>query len=308
MAGAAALREWWLRLRGPLLLLGSYWLASKLAHTLLLTIVTTFLLVTNQKSPEFANTINEIASQYTLIAYALAACLIAITVRFADIALYRGRPFWNEAYRSWWQLDRRSQHELYRGISSGILAVLTLILILFTANQINFLGIFITSAIGTPVFPLFLANAISLLAWLAAEEFIFRHKLLYYFQSWTNPLHAIVYTAALATLIRCAQFDLNWQEIFNLFILQAALSVMYMRANRVHRPLAFQLVMFGMLHPLSGLPIWGHSCPSFFLFKHTSKASDLLSGGEAGPLASVGMLSIFILLLLASFYRWRRTE
>lgn len=294
------------RFRGPAFLCLAYYLAGKIAHTLLLTIVTSFILIAYKDNPDLSNLVNEIADQYTLIAYALAALLVAGTVHLADKALYRSRFFWNEEKRPPWQLDHNSQQELFRGLSSALLVVTVLVVILFANNQVNFLGIFITSAVGTPVFPLFLSNTLCLLLLLASEEFIFRHKILYYLQRELSPVHAIVISALAATLLRSSQFDLTAMDKASLFLLNAALGVMYVRRSRAHRGLAFVVVFFTLLHPLAGFPLWGHNAPSFFLFKHTSKAAPLLTGGEAGPLASIGMLSLFVLLLAGSYARWRR--
>ncbi|WP_305809356.1 hypothetical protein, partial [Staphylococcus epidermidis] len=142
------------------------------------TIVAYMVSLSTKTGPEFSNTVNEISSQYILFARALGALVLSATLWQADRALYRQIPFWNEAHRPFWQLDRIRKEQLFRGLSSGLLAALVFIVFFTAAGQISYLGIYITSTMGTPIFPLFFLDLASLATLLVCEEYLFRHKIL----------------------------------------------------------------------------------------------------------------------------------
>lgn len=283
-----------------------YIFLSKIFYTLLLTIVTSAVLMTGQSGQELSNTVNEIASQYVMASYALAALLAALTVWLGDKALYSHVYFWNEENKKIWQLERKNRKEFYRGVSSGVIAALVLTSILVVTGQINFLGIYITSTIGTPVFPIFLTNFISVIVLLISDEFIFRHKVLLLLRQQVRIWPAILISSGLYILVKMIQFPITPVGFLNLLLLNLMLAFLYCKNGKAHRGLGFVLAMIGILHPICGLPLWGQTSPSFFLMKQTAKSSEWMTGGAAGPLASIGLFSIFAFLCGATYFSWKQ--
>lgn len=293
-------------LRAPIFIGLFYLCVAKLAHTLLVTSVTSYVLMTSKISGDLPNTVNEISSQYVFFAYALGALLVALTLWFGNRALYRNSEFWNEGKKKGWELSREIKANLRRGAASAFLLVVLLVGLFFFSGQLSFLGLFITSTIGTAVFPLFVLDFASLMVMVVCEEYIFRYRLLARLAHIFSPVTAICVSATLYTLIKWLQFDLTGTDIFNLMMLNAALGFLFLRTGRVHRGLGFLTVFYGMLHPLGGLPLWGQSGPSIFLFKHNAQnTGPWLTGADAGPLAGLGMSSLLFLLLLGAIWSWR---
>ena len=73
-------------------IVGFYLLATQVAQTLLYTVVTYLVSAAEKTGNDLANTVNEISSQYLLLAFALAALLLSVTAWVADRALYRQDP------------------------------------------------------------------------------------------------------------------------------------------------------------------------------------------------------------------------
>jgi membrane protease YdiL (CAAX protease family) len=283
----------------------AYAIAVEAAHLLLITTVTSFVLLAGRNGLELSNVVNEISSQYTFLAYALAALLVALTLFFTDRALYRKTAFWTSESKKAWHLERQSKQEFFRGASTGLLTIAILLVLLHAANQISFLGVFITSTFGTPVFPLFLVDTLALIVIIFSEEYIFRQKIMRSLQLHMSNAHANVLTSLLYILLKLLQFELEWIDVLNLFLLNLILGFFSFKSGRFHRGLGFLLVFFVGIHLFAGMPLWQHISPSVFLFKHVSKASVYLSGGDAGPMASVGMLSILIFLAISSYLSWK---
>lgn len=284
-----------------------YLALSKLAHTLLLTIVTSVVLMTGQSGQELSNSVNEISSQYVLTSYALAALLTAITVWLGDKALYSHSYFWAEERKKPWQLERSCRQEFYRGLSSGALAAMVVCIILLSTGQISYLGIYITSTFGSPVFPIFVTNFLSIILLLICDEFIFRHKLLQmFFRVWPEPV-AIFASTLLYLLLKWVQFPLQTMDLVNLSLLGLILGFFYAKNKKSHRGLGFVLSLICLLHPMAGLPLWSQTSPSFFLLKHSAKSSEWMTGGPAGPMASIAIFSMFLLFSVASVKRWQQS-
>ncbi|HEY8278375.1 MAG TPA: CPBP family glutamic-type intramembrane protease [Bdellovibrionota bacterium] len=295
-----------LQLRSVALPLLFYVLVSQLAQTLLYTIVAYIVSLSNKAGPDFSNTVNEISSQYILFAIALGAALLTLTIFQADRALYRTLPFWNDDHRAPWELDRIRKDEFLRGLSSGALAALSYILFFTIAGQLGYLGVYITSTIGTPVFPLFFVDLFALGGLLLCEEFLFRHKILRGLTAFMPDSAAITLTSALHVLVRHWQFQLEPFDYVNLFCLNLALGYFYVKSGKCQRGLGFLMALLFLLHSFGGLPLWGYESPSFFLFKAISRSSTLFTGGAAGPLAGAGMFGILLLLAFGSYLTWKR--
>lgn len=295
-------------LRPTLLLLLVYVLVSQLSQTLLYTIVTYLVSLADKTGAEFGNAVNEIAGQYFLLSLSLAALLVAITVHQADRALYRAQPFWNDHNRPAWQLDRVRKEELLRGVSNGGLAALVYLVFFSISGQISYLGVYISSAIGTPIFPLIFMDLAGLVVFLVCEEFLFRHKVLRNLLALMPAPLAIALTGALQVLVRHWQFQLSPFDYLNLFLLNVALGYFYLRSRKFQRGLGFLLALVVLMHSLSGLPLWGNESPSFFLFKAAARAPAFLTGGAGGPFAGAGMLGILLLFVVASYLSWKRED
>lgn len=293
------------RYRRVLLLILFYGVVSKLANTLLLTIVSGWVLFMNPDGAILSDTINEVASQFVFIAAASGALLVALTVWLGDKALYANRPFWNTPNRPFWQLERGTKLELARGLGTGLLVAVVLTGALTAANHIGYLGLFLTSTVGTPTFPLFFSDLIALITFLVCEEYIFRHRILPDLLRFRGPHNAVWITTLLYIGIKYLQFPLTNIDVLNITLLNLSLGYFYLKAGKPHRGLALLSALFGMLHSISGLPLWGQLSPSLFLFKHSNKASDLLTGGLAGPMGSLGMTSVLVIIFIGAYFSWR---
>jgi hypothetical protein len=284
----------------------AYAAVTQLSHTALYTIVAYMVSLSTKTGPDFSNTVNEISSQYILFATALGAALLSITLWQADRALYRQLPFWSDSHRPFWQLDRIRKEELMRGLSSGLLAALVYLVFFTLSGQISYLGVYITSTIGTPIFPLFFLDLFSLVVLLVCEEYLFRHKILRSLLGQMPASAAIVLTAALHMLVRNLQFQLNLFDFVNLFFLNLALGYFFVKSGKCQRGLGFLLALLCMLHNFAGLLLWSNESPSFFLFKPGAKSSALISSGPSGPLGGAGLSLILVLFALGSYLTWKR--
>lgn len=284
----------------------AYIVLSQLSHTFLDTVVAYMVSLSTKTGPDFSNTVNEISSQYILSARALGALVLTLTIWQADRALYRQLPFWNESHRTLWQLDRVRKEELLRGLSSGLLAALVFLVFFTAAGQISYLGVYITSTMGTPIFPLFFLDVAALATLLICEEFLFRHKILRALLGAMPPSGAIVITSVLHTFVRHLQFQLTTFDYVNLFCLNLALGYFFLKSGKCQRGLGFLLALLCTLHNVAGLLLWGNESPSFFLFKASPHASPLLSGGNFGPLGGAGLFGILLLFAFGSYLTWKR--
>ncbi len=300
------MREFFFRYRSILLIFVAYAAASKVAHTLLYTLVSSWVLMTSQDQGSFSDLVNEIASQFVFVAYAAAALLLALTVWLGDKALYSHRPFWNLQSRAAWQLDRNTKSEFGNGLGSGFLLAVALLVILLAGSYVNYLGVFLTSTVGTPVFPLFFSDLVALVVFVVCEEFLFRHKILPRILEFRGPHEAAWISSLLYVGLKHFQFQLTLLDWVNLMLLNLTLGYYYLKSGKAHRGLGLSAALYGTLHALGGLPLWNQVSPSLFLFKHNMKASDLMSGGAAGPMASLAMTLFLLIALVTGYRRWRR--
>ncbi len=291
--------------RRILLLIIFYAAVSKLAHTLLFTIVSGWVLLTSHGGEHVSDTINEVASQFIFVAAAGGALLVSLSVWLGDKALYVHRPFWNAAGRPVWQLERSAKLEFTRGLMTGTLIAVVLLSALTAAGHVNYLGVFLTSTVGTPTFPLFFSDLISLITFVACEEYIFRHRMLPDLLRSLGPHAAVLITTLFYLAIKYMQFPLTGIDIINIVLVNFTLGYFYLKSEKPHRGLALWASLTAALHSIAGLPLWGQTSPSLFLFKHSTKASDLLTGGISGPMASVGMTCILVIIFFGAYFSWR---
>ena len=297
-----------LRVLAPIVLFLVYALGCLLAHTLLNTIVSYIVSLSQKTGTDFSNTVNEIADQYLMLSYALAALLITLTIWQADRALYRAVPFWNEQRKGFapWSLDRGRKEELLRGLSSGGIVAAVYLLFFSIAGWINYLGLVITSSFGTPVFPLFFTDFAALVTLLVCEEYLFRHRILRALLAYLPAGSAVALTAALHILVRHWQFHLGAIDYLNLACLNLLIGYFYVKSGKPHRGLGFLVAMLCLLHNIGGLPLWGYEAPSFFLFKAFSRTAGLVTGGASGPLGGLGLFGLLAIFCLGTFFTSKR--
>lgn len=295
-------------LRSAVLILVIYLGATQVAHTLLYTIVAYIVSAADKTGTDFGNTVNEIAGQYHFFSFALAALLMTLTTWKGDRALYRHDDFWNETHKPVWQLNRISKQELFRGISSGAIAA-GIYLLLFTASgQGSFLGIYITSTFGTPVFPLFFLDLAALCTLLFCEEYIFRHKILRLLLQQMAPGSAIALTTAAYMLVKYLQFELSSMDFVNLALMNLGMSYFFLKSGKAHRGIGFLVILLVFLHSIAGLSLWGIESPSFFLFKPIQRTPELLFGGGLGPFSGLALSSIFLVFAIGSAFSWKQEK
>jgi hypothetical protein len=285
-----------------------YVLVSQLAHTLLNTVVSYIVSLSLKTGTDFSNTVNEIADQYMLLSLGLGSLLLTLTIWQADRALYRNVAFWNEAHKGFWpwNLDRGRKDELLRGLSSGVSAALVYLLFFTMAGWFGYLGIYITSTFGTPIFPLFFTDFAALVTLLVCEEYLFRHRILRVLLTELPAGSAVALTASLQLLARHWQFHLELVDYFNLACLYLMLGYFYVKSGKPHRGLGFLIGMICLLHNMGGLPLWGYESPSVFLFKAVPRASTLITGGSAGPLNGLGLFGILAIIAFGTVFTWKR--
>lgn len=276
---------------------------SQGAITLLYTIIVYFISHSGIHENEFGTTVHDVSSQFIFITLATASLAVASTLFYADRALYRSLPFWASAKST--KLNLESKSELWRGISSGLTLPIIFIFVFVFSRQVTYLGLYLTSAIGTPAFPLFFVNFFGLFILVVCEEFIFRHKILRYLSQHLSPFLAILVTGIIYIAIKSIQFTLEWSDLLNLMLLNVSVGFFFLKHFRVHRGLGFLLSFYLSIHSICGLPLWGVQSPSLFLFKVSSKSSTFLSGGSLGPLAGLGITSILFFSCVGSYMSWK---
>lgn len=295
-----------LQFRPVFFIIGFYLLATQVAQTLLYTVVAYLVSAAAKTGSDFGNTVNEISSQYLFLAFALAALLLSVTTWIADRALYRQDPFWNSPLKPAWQLDRLTKRELLRGLSSGAIAVLVYLLLFTVSGQLSFLGVYITSTVGTPVFPLFFVDFISLAVLVICEEFIFRHKIQKFLLAHISPGKSILITTMLYLAVKHIQFQLTGIDYLNLTLMNLALGFFFLKSGRSHRGLGFLLSLLCLFHPVAGLPLWDTEGPSFFLFKPLGHGPELLAGVHGAPFSGLGLTSILLMIFGGAYLTWKQ--
>jgi hypothetical protein len=293
-------------LRSAAMIFLFYLLATQAAHTLLYTIVAYLVSAAEKTGTDFGNTVNEIAGQFHFVSFALGALLLTFTTWKADRALYSHQIFWNAPHKPFWHLDRLTKEELARGGSSGLIAASVYLLLFTVSGRGSFLGVYLNSTIGTPVFPLFFVDILALAALLFCEEYIFRHKILGLLLGSLSPGMAVAVTSLLYLAVKYLQFELTLMDLANLALMNIALGYFFLKFRKPHRGIAYLLALLCALHSLAGLPLWDNESPSFFLFKASSRGPDLLFGGHNGPFSGLALLSIFLVFALGAAYSWKK--
>jgi hypothetical protein len=292
-------------IRSALLIFVLYLICAQLAHTLLYTVVAYLVSISDKTGTEFGNTVNEIAGQYHFVAFAIGAVLFSVTLWKGDRALYKASSFWNDSHKPFWQLNRFTKEELFRGIASGFIASLVYLLLFSLSKQGSFLGLYLTSTFGTPVFPLFFFDLFALGALLFCEEYIFRHKILAQLKPSLGTTTALLLSSIFYLLIKYVQFELTALDYGNLFLMNLAASCFYLKSTKAHRGMGFLIALLCSLHSLAGLPLWDNESPSFFLFKSTSREAEILFGGGIGPFNGLALSCIFLVFTLGIFFSWK---
>lgn len=301
------IEDFFLRLKsskGFLFLFLFYAGASQLAQTLLFTIVAYIVAAADKSGTEFGNTVNEIAVQYQFFTYSMAAIFTAFVLWKADRALYRMNFFWNEPHKPVWQLSRASKMELLRGCASGFIALFVYLALFLLSGKGTFLGIYLTSTLGTPAFPLFFLNFFCLGALLLLEEYLIRHKWISALGTTFSPITTAFLISFSSTIIKLIQFELTTIDLVNIFLLNLLLTFYTLRSQKCHRGVGFLLSLVWLIHCFAGLPLWENESPSFFIFKSLDRQHELLFGGANGPFAGLALFTVLLVFFVASFLNW----
>lgn len=293
------------RIAGPIGIAIFYLLVSWFCFILLFTIVTSAVLMQQGESGQVNQVINDISVQYLFVAYAIGALFTLFVCWMGDRAFARQTPFWISS--GWfWELEPVSIREFWRGAGSGILLPAIAIALLTSAGQINFLGTFITSGTSSPIFFLFLLNALSLAVMVLCEEYIFRHKILGTLTTRISPLKSVIFTSIGYVAVKYYQFSLAPVDYVTLFLASASASFYFLRSGRIFRSLGFLGTLYGVIHFVCGLNLWGHSTAGLFLFTDAKSASALVTGGLDGPLAGTAMLSLMLITTIVAYLSWKK--
>lgn len=286
-----------------------YWGMTKIAHTLLVTSVTYYSLIATTQEASLPNTVNEITAQFLFFSYAVAALAVSLTLWFGHKALYQVSNFWNEGNKKLWELSRDMKQELQRGMGTALLVVVAILGLFFARDQLSFLGFVLSSTVGTPVFPLFFLDLLSIGTICICEEYIFRYRIMSSLMEERYPVRAVVVSALLYLVIKAVQFDLGLIECLNILLINISLGFYFLRSYRVHRGIGFIVVFFALLKSVFGLALWSQAGPSMFLFKHNAQIEvGWLTGGDAGPLAGLGMTSLLAVVSIAAIWSWRQSR
>jgi hypothetical protein len=295
------------KISGPVATAVFYLLVSKFCFILLLTVVTSLVLMQGQEQGQANQMINDIAYQYMFIVYAVGAIFTLFVSLIADQAFSRDQEFWRQGWRLW-QLPMEARREFWRGAGTGLFIPVVVIVLLQLSGQLNYLGTFVTSDTRSPIFFLFLANAFALAAMLLCEEFIFRHKILGALKAKISPLPSVVLCSVGYVIVKHFQFSLALFDYVSLFLVSLSAGFFFLRTGRIFRGMGFLGTLFGVIHFVCGLNLWGHNTPGLFLFTDSKSAIPTITGGIDGPLAGLAMISVLAIITASSYLTWARSE
>lgn len=294
------------KISGPLFLSVFYLAVSKFCFILLLTIVTSVVLMQGKDRSQMNQMINDISFQYMFVVYSVGAFFTLFVCWIGDRAFARDNPIWKPMGKLW-DIDLESRKEFWRGVGSGALVPLVVIVLLQVSGQLNFLGNYVLSDTQSPIFFLFLLNGLALAGMVLCEEYIFRHKMLGTLIGRISPTKSVFLSSIGYVIVKHFQFSLALMDYVSLFLLSLISSYFYLRTNRIFRGMGFLGTIYGVVHFICGLNQWGHNTPGFFLFTDSKTAAAVVTGGNDGPLAGAAMISVLALVALASYWAWHQS-
>lgn len=290
----------------PILICVFYGIVAKLSLTLLLTVITTVALMAGHPKHELVNNINDIHNNYAFLASGAGAILALTILWLGDRALMLKNYFWNLPGRKVWQLSLMAKNELSRGAGTALLMSAFLVLVLWVSRQINFLGLFFDSNTTPMSYVTFLINIFGLIALSLGEEYIFRHKILSHLVQKIRAIPAIIITAACYIAVKRIQVDLSITDTINLLLLNLVLGLYFVNNGyTLYRSFSFVAMLYLVISPVTGLPLWQRTGPSFLLFRDVTTSSTLLTGGPAGPMNSLITTVLLLLLAVSQYMSWQ---
>lgn len=294
------------KISGPVFLAIFYLVVSKLCFILLLTLVTSIVLMQGRDSTQANQVINDISYQYMFIVYSVGAFFTLFVCWIGDRAFGRDAAFWSHGWR-FWEISFEARRDFWRGVGTGLMVPFVVVTLLQLAGQINYLGTFVTSDTNSPIFFLFLVNGLALAGMVLCEEYIFRHKILGTLVTRVSPLTSVVLSSLGYVAVKHFQFSLAPLDYASLFLLSLAAGFYFLRRGTVFRGLGFLATLFGIVHFVCGLNLWGHNTPGLFLFTDSKSAAPLVTGGMGGPLAGAATVSVLAIITAASYVWWRKS-
>lgn len=295
------------KIAGPVALAILYFIVSKLCFILLFTIVTSLVLMQGRDQAQINQTINDISHQYVFIAFSVGAIFTLLMCWIRDRAFDRDTPFWQTS-GNFWHVENESFREFWRGCGTGLMIPLVALTLLQGSGQVRFYGTFITSDTRSPIFFLFLFNAIALAGMVLCEEYIFRHKILRTLVGRISPTISVIMTSLGYVLVKHLQFWLTPIDYITLFLVSFAASFYFLRSGRIFRGLGFIGSLYGAVHFLCGMNLWGHSTAGLFLFTDAKGSSPTITGGADGPLAGAALLSLLLIVAVSAYWSWLKEE
>ncbi len=193
------------------------------------------------------------------------------------------------------------------GFANGLFLGIGLTIAFCVAGAYRFLGWFFPA--DEAALALFNAalRILALLVLAYSEEFLFRQRILPMLRGSFPATIAAAITAILYWGLKASQYDLGWMHGITLFLIAYWLGIRASREGEFTRGAGFWAGILIALNPLFSLPIFGSDFQGLLLMKFEPD-SDLpfelsrwVSGGHAGPLASVG-LQLLILFQISRPY------
>jgi hypothetical protein len=136
------------------------------------------------------------------------------------------------------------------------------------------------------------------------EEFIFRYHLFRHVPKTVSEPLIVFSISLLFSLIKTLQFNISYFHAITLFLVSAALSLRVLAGESFSKGAGVWAGILITFHPLLSLPIFGNPF-SGILFMKPGNGFQLLTGGEGGPLCSLGFQVLLILDMIRSVLRHR---
>jgi len=262
--------------------------------------------------------INEILSSGELGIMALSSIIFICLIPLLN-------PITSTTFREIFTPERFERRFLF-GFTQGSIFTCGVILTFLIGGIYRYLGFFIHFEDSSFALGNVLLRALSLGILIYCEEFLFRNKLLKYFQAGFEKTHfedktIAILTTILTSLFYCGvkalQFDLSRMHLLTFFLISISLSFRVFKTSDFTDGAGFWSAILIIFHPLLSLPILGNDFSGLILVKYQSitsedplhPLSDLLrifSGGQGGPLSSIVLQLLFLLDATHSILRYKK--
>lgn len=289
----------------PLFIVFFYVLVSQISFIAVITAITSVVISGSINREQF-NQINDITIQYIFIIYAFAGLFTFLLGRAGDKALGKSHNFWPRSGKYFWSFDPETKYEFLRGIGSGLIIPTIVISLLILSGQLIYNGTFVVSDFSSPIFILFILNFSALVTMVLCEEYVFRYKLLLGLSRNFGPITSVLLTSVAYVLVKSFQFQISPEDYISLFLLNISIGLYFLRTGKVYRGLMFLSTLYGVIHLIFGLPMWGHNSSGIFLILDSNVAFRSVTGGSLGPLSGVAMMSVLLLVAGTNLFLWRK--